>query len=167
MIRSGSIDRFRMTFAGLASRSAFQVLQDAAVARGLVDTTGFAQRVQLLLQQAQRFDLMMNARDLLVDEMVDVVARIRFDDQSAQLQPLARSRRAERRPQTRDSIQGAGANQSEVARRGRRPHDRAGQQTRARQNLLPGPVRQVRRMTLFAGRINRSRVRDRRRPGHD
>ena len=97
MIRSGSIDRFRMTFAGLASRSAFQVLQDAAVARGLVDTTGFAQRVQLLLQQAQRFDLMMNARDLLVDEMVDVVARIRFDDQSAQLQPLAQSRRVPER----------------------------------------------------------------------
>jgi hypothetical protein len=55
------------------------------------------QRVQLLLQQAQRFDLMMNARDLLVDEMVDVVARIRFDDQSAQLQRLAQSRRAPER----------------------------------------------------------------------
>jgi hypothetical protein len=40
---------------------------------------------------------MMNARDLLVDEMVDVVARIRFDDQSAQLQRLAQSRRAPER----------------------------------------------------------------------
>ena len=97
MIRSEPIDWFRVAFARLASRGVSQVLQDAALARRPVGLAGFAQRVQLLLQQAQRFDLMMNARDLLVDEMVDVVARIRFDDQSAQLQRLAQSRRAPER----------------------------------------------------------------------
>ena len=52
-----------MATTGPSHTGLFQVAQDAAVARGLIDTTGFAQRVQLLLQQAQRFDLMMNGRD--------------------------------------------------------------------------------------------------------
>lgn len=60
MIRSGPIDRLRMACARLASRGVSQVLQDAARTRRLIGLAGFAQRVQLLLQQAHQFDLMVN-----------------------------------------------------------------------------------------------------------
>lgn len=63
-----------MARARLALGGARQRLQDAALACRLMRVAGIAQGVELLLKRTQGLDLLVDARDLLLDQLVDPVA---------------------------------------------------------------------------------------------
>ena len=65
----------RMTRTVFPFRRLSQVAQDAALAGFLRRMTGVAQGVQLPFKQPQGFDLLVNAADLPVDQLIDLFAR--------------------------------------------------------------------------------------------
>ena len=52
-----------------------QGAQDSAFAGFLAGMTGVAQRMQLPLKQAQRLDLLVDSRNLAIDQLIDFAAR--------------------------------------------------------------------------------------------
>ncbi len=60
-----------MTRAAFSFRRLSQVAHDAALAGLLVGLTGIAQCAQLLFKQTKCFDLLVNAPDLFVNQLVD------------------------------------------------------------------------------------------------
>ena len=65
---------FRMTGAAFAFSGLAQIAHDSTLAGCLIGPASAAQSLQLLLKQMQRLNLLMDAFELAVNEMVDFIA---------------------------------------------------------------------------------------------